>query len=169
MIVMTNGLLRTRCGRRCCPHQTNVTAQHPATARTAPAPVSERLRAHKLQHNPNPERERERGAQLSYDYIPTGARTGGSLLAELAPAPAFPLHFVSVCGGWPRLAQVPASVLARVRHPSLRSRPRLDSTQHRLAARQYSYRAHTVISSIGLCISNVWPLRGAVDQSQPGR
>ena len=76
-----------------------------------------------------------------------------------------PQPFLSISSLFVVAAPAPASVLARSRHPSLRSRPRLDSTQ----PRQYRYRAHTVISSIGLCISNVWPLMWAVDQSQPGR
>ena len=85
------------------------------TARLAPAPVSERLRAHKLQHNPNP--ERERGAQLSYDYIPTGARTGGCRLASWPR----PQPFLSISSLFVVAAPAPASVLARSRHPCLRS------------------------------------------------
>ena len=55
-------------------------------------------------NNPNPERE-----ELSYDFIPTGVLTPASLPA-CQPSPAFPLHFVSVCGPRQPARQSPAEL-----------------------------------------------------------
>ena len=103
-------------------------------------------------NNPNPERE-----ELSYDFIPTGVLTPASQPACLPALSSLSSPFRLCLWSPPASPAEPGRAVTRTGPATA-----LPALPHRLYAprqsRNETGNTEQIISSIGLCISNVWPL-----------